>query len=128
LRSLDSSVESKINPYKLELSSPHLNLLLTMSALMESSLPSMKAAFPTAHESIHGIPTLAFLINLMMHMCRRLQTQKTPASATMNMLFLAVSAIGRPLGIPCMKKEEEQLNIVLFCSLRVGDCQNWYKI
>ncbi len=49
----------------------------------------MKAAFPTAHTPIHGIPTLASLINQMMHMCRCLQTQKTPASATINMLFLA---------------------------------------
>jgi hypothetical protein len=60
-----------------------------MSALMETSLTSMKAAFPTAPTPIHGVPTLASLINLMMHMCRCLQTQKTPASATKNMLFLA---------------------------------------
>jgi hypothetical protein len=62
-----------------------------MSALMETSLTSMKAAVPTAHTPIHGIHTLVSLINLMMHMCRCLQTQKTPASATMNMLFLAAS-------------------------------------
>jgi hypothetical protein len=91
LRSLDSSLESKNQPYKLELSAPNLNLLFTMSALMETSLPSMKAAFPTAPTPIHGIPTLASLINLMIHMCHCLQTQKTPASATMNMLFLAAS-------------------------------------
>ena len=34
---------------------------------------------------------LAFLINLMLHICRCSQTQKTPASATMNMLFCAAS-------------------------------------
>ncbi len=62
-----------------------------MSALMETSLTSMKAAFPTAATPIHGIPTLASLIDLMMHMCCCLQTQKTPTSATMNMLFLAAS-------------------------------------
>jgi hypothetical protein len=62
-----------------------------MSALKENSLTSMKAAFPTAPTPIHGIPTLASLIYLMMHMCCCLQTQKTPASATMNMLFLAAS-------------------------------------
>jgi hypothetical protein len=60
-----------------------------MSALTETSLTSMKAAFPFAPTPIHGIPTLASFINLMMHMCRCLQTQKTPASATTNMLFLA---------------------------------------
>ncbi len=51
----------------------------------------MKAAFPTAPTPIHQIPTLASLINLMMHMCHCSQTQKTPASATINMLFLAAS-------------------------------------
>jgi hypothetical protein len=63
-----------------------------MSALTEASPTSMKAAFPTAPvEPIHGIPTLALLISLMLHMCHCSQTQKTPASATMNMLFLAAS-------------------------------------
>jgi hypothetical protein len=62
-----------------------------MSALAETSLTSMKAAFPTAHTPIHGISTLASLIDLMMHMCHCSQTQKTPSSATMNMLFLAAS-------------------------------------
>ncbi len=60
-----------------------------MSALTETSLTSMKAAVPTAPTPIHRIPTLPSLIDLMMHMCRCLQTQKTPASAKMNMLFLA---------------------------------------
>ena len=62
-----------------------------MSALTKTSLTSMKAAFPTAPEPIHGIPMLPLLINLMLHMCCCSQTQKTPASATMNMLFLAAS-------------------------------------
>jgi hypothetical protein len=59
---------------------------------METSLTSMKAAFPTAPEPIHGIPMLALLINLMLcHMCHCSQTQKTPTSATMIMLFFAAS-------------------------------------
>ena len=62
-----------------------------MSALTEISLTSMKAAFPAAPDPIQGIPTLASLINLMLHICRCSQTQKTPASATMNMLFCAAS-------------------------------------
>jgi hypothetical protein len=62
-----------------------------MSALMEISLTSMKAAFPAAPDPIQGIPTLASLIDLMLHICRCSQTQKTPASATMNMLFCAAS-------------------------------------
>ncbi len=62
-----------------------------MSTLSETSLTSMKAAFPAALDPIQGIPTLATLINLMLHICRCLQTQKTPASATMNMLFCAAS-------------------------------------
>jgi hypothetical protein len=62
-----------------------------MSALTEASLTSIKTAFPTAPTPIHGIPTLSSLINLMMHMCHCLQTQKTPASATMNILFLAAA-------------------------------------
>jgi hypothetical protein len=63
-----------------------------MSAMMETTHASMKAAVPTAPTPIHGIPTLASLINLMMHMCHCLQTQKTPALATGNMLFLAASS------------------------------------
>jgi hypothetical protein len=62
-----------------------------MSALTEISLTSMKAALPTAPAPIHEIPTLASLIDLMMHMCHCLQTQKKPASGTMNMLFLTAS-------------------------------------
>ena len=62
-----------------------------MSTLTETSLRSMKAAFPAAPEPIQGIPTLASLIDLMLHICRCSQTQKTPASAKMNMLFCAAS-------------------------------------
>jgi hypothetical protein len=51
----------------------------------------MKLAFPPAPDPIQRIPTLASLINLMLHICRCLQTHKTPASATMNMLFCAAS-------------------------------------
>ena len=62
-----------------------------MSTLTEISLTSMKAAVPAAPDPIQGISTLASLIDLMLHLCRCSQTQKTPASATMNMLFCAVS-------------------------------------
>jgi hypothetical protein len=43
-----------------------------MANLTETSLTSMKmkAAFPTAPDPIQGIPTLASLIDLMLHMCR----------------------------------------------------------
>ncbi len=62
-----------------------------MSALMETSLTSMKTAFPTAPEPVQGIPTLHSLIKLMLHMCRCAQTHKTPASEDMNMLFCAAA-------------------------------------
>jgi hypothetical protein len=62
-----------------------------MATLTETSLTSMKAAFPTALEPIQGIPTLASLINLMLRMCRCVQTHKMPASTRMNMLFCAAS-------------------------------------
>jgi hypothetical protein len=55
-----------------------------MSALTETSLTSMKAAFPTVLKPIYGFLMLASLINLMLH-------KKTPTSATMNMMFLAAS-------------------------------------
>jgi hypothetical protein len=51
----------------------------------------MKDAFSTAPEPIHGIPMLASLINLMLQMCQNSQTQKTHASAKMNMLLVAAS-------------------------------------
>ncbi len=62
-----------------------------MSSLTETSLTSMKAAFPVALDPIQGIPKLASLIDLMLHMCCCLQTQKMPASDKMNMLFCAAS-------------------------------------
>ncbi len=62
-----------------------------MSTLRENTLTSMKAAFPAAPDPIQGIPTLASLVDLMLHICRCLQTQKTSASARMNMLFCAAS-------------------------------------
>jgi hypothetical protein len=62
-----------------------------MSALSETSLTSMKAAFTAAPDPIQGITTLTSLIDLMLHICRCSQTQKTPASARMNMLFCAAS-------------------------------------
>jgi hypothetical protein len=60
-----------------------------MSALMETSLTSMKTAFPTASEPVEGILALQSLIELMLHMCRCAQTHKIPASKDMNMLFCA---------------------------------------
>jgi hypothetical protein len=62
-----------------------------MSALTETSLTSMKTAFPTAPEPVQGIPTLQSLIELMLHMCRCAQTHETPASKDMNMLFCAAA-------------------------------------
>jgi hypothetical protein len=58
-----------------------------MSALTETSLSSMKTAFPTAPEPVQGILTLQSLIELMLYMCRCTQTHKTPVSKDMNMLF-----------------------------------------
>jgi hypothetical protein len=62
-----------------------------MSTLTETSLTSMKLAFPTTPEPIQGIPTLASLIDLMLHMCCCAQTHKTPASPKMNMLLCAAA-------------------------------------
>ncbi len=62
-----------------------------MSSLTETSLTSMKAAFRAAPDPIQGIPKLASLIDLMLHICCCLQTQKTPTSDKMNMLFCAAS-------------------------------------
>ncbi len=62
-----------------------------MSSLTETSLTSMKAAFPAAPDPIQGNPKLASLIDLMLHMCHCSQTQKTPASDKTNMLFCAAS-------------------------------------
>jgi hypothetical protein len=60
-----------------------------MSALTETSLTSMKTAFPTAPELVQRIPMLQSLIELMLHMCWCAQTHKTPTSKDMNMLFCA---------------------------------------
>ena len=62
-----------------------------MSGLTETSLSSMKLAFPSAPDPIQRIPTFALLIDMMLHICRFLQTHKTPALTTMNMLFRATS-------------------------------------
>ena len=57
-----------------------------MAASTEISLTSMRSAFPAALDPIQGIPTLMSLIDPMLHICRCLQTQKTLATAKMNML------------------------------------------
>ncbi len=62
-----------------------------MSSLTETSLTSMKAAFPAAPDPIQGIPKLASLIDLMLYMCCCLQTHKMPTSDKMNMWFCAAS-------------------------------------
>ncbi len=60
-----------------------------MSALLETSLTSMKASFPASPDPIQRIPTPASIIDMMLYICCCLQTQKTPASTKMNMLFCA---------------------------------------
>jgi hypothetical protein len=62
-----------------------------MSALPETSLTSMKTAFPTAPELVQGIPMLQSLIELMLHMYWCAQIHKMPASKDMNMLFCAAA-------------------------------------
>ncbi len=62
-----------------------------MSALTETSLTSMKAAFPTAPKPVQGIPTLQSLIELMLHMCQCAQTHEMPASKDVNKLFCAAA-------------------------------------
>jgi hypothetical protein len=81
-----------------------------MSALMETSLTSMKATFPTAPELVQGIPTLQSLIELMLHMCQCAQTHKTPASKDMNMLFCAAV----PDLYACFTKEAYPKTFFLF--------------
>jgi hypothetical protein len=49
----------------------------------------MKGGFPPAPEPIHGFPTLTSLIDLLFHLCRCMQTHRSPASAKMNLLFCA---------------------------------------
>ncbi len=49
----------------------------------------MKVGFPLALEPIQGIPTLQSLIELLSQPCCCTQMQRSPASATMNLLFCA---------------------------------------
>jgi hypothetical protein len=49
----------------------------------------MKTGFPQAPEPIQGIPTLQSLIELLFHLCHCVQMQRSPASATMNLLYCA---------------------------------------
>ena len=67
-----------------------------MSTLTEISLASTKDAFLAAPEPIKRIPTLASLINLMHHTYQCSQTQKTPASATMTILFVQHPLVSIP--------------------------------
>ncbi len=50
-----------------------------------------ESCLPAAPESINRIPTLTSINNLMLYICWCSQTQKTPASTTMNVLFYALS-------------------------------------
>ncbi len=49
----------------------------------------MKAGFPPLPKLIQGIPKLQSLIELLFHLCCCAQTQRSLASATMNLLFCA---------------------------------------
>jgi hypothetical protein len=55
--------------------------------MMETSLTDMKTVFPQASEPIQGIPTLQFIIEHLFYLCHCAQTQRSSASATMNLLF-----------------------------------------
>jgi hypothetical protein len=57
--------------------------------MTKASLADMKKGFSQAPEPIQGIPTLQSLIKLLFHLCHCTQTQRSPASATMNLLFCA---------------------------------------
>ncbi len=57
--------------------------------MTETSLTDMKTGFPQDLESIQGIPTLQSLIELLFNLCCYAQMQRSPASATMNLLFCA---------------------------------------
>jgi hypothetical protein len=57
--------------------------------MMETSLADMKTGLTQAPEPIQGIPTLQSLIELLFHLCRCAQMQRSAASATMNLLFCA---------------------------------------
>jgi hypothetical protein len=52
-------------------------------------LTDMKGAFPDGPAPLEGIPNLETIITLIFHMCRCAQTHRSPASATMNLLFCA---------------------------------------
>jgi hypothetical protein len=54
-----------------------------------TSLADMKTGFPQDLEPIQGNPTLQSLIELLFHLCHCMQMQRSPASATMNLLFCA---------------------------------------
>ncbi len=60
-----------------------------MSTMMKTSLADMKAGFPLALEPIQGTPTLQSLIELLFHICCCTQMQRSPAPASMNLLFCA---------------------------------------
>jgi hypothetical protein len=49
----------------------------------------MKTGFPQAPEPIQGVPTLQSLIELLFHLCHCMQTQRSPVTATMKLLFCA---------------------------------------
>jgi hypothetical protein len=55
--------------------------------MMETTLLDVKAGFPPSPKPIQGIPTLQSLIELLFHLCCCAQTQRSPASTTMNLLF-----------------------------------------
>jgi hypothetical protein len=55
--------------------------------MKETSFTDMKTGFPQAPEPIQGIPTLQSLIKLLFHLCCCTQMQRSPMSATMNLLF-----------------------------------------
>jgi hypothetical protein len=57
--------------------------------MTETTLLDMKAGFPPSPKPIQGIPMLQFLIELLFHLCHCAQTQRSPASTTMNLLFCA---------------------------------------
>jgi hypothetical protein len=60
-----------------------------MSTMMETSPRGHENGISKAPEPIQGIPTLQSLIELLFHLCCCTQTQRSPASATMNLLFCA---------------------------------------
>jgi hypothetical protein len=60
-----------------------------MSTTNKTSLADMKMGYPQALEPIQGIQTLQSLIKLLFHLCCCMQMQRSPASASMNLLFCA---------------------------------------